>query len=326
MTLSAGAGTLSVRSIDAANNTTAGTGHSYTLDATPPSETFPTVTLTSDTGASNADFITSNGGVHFAGTVADTGGAGIASVQVFNGATLLGTATVVGGNWSLDTTLAAGTYNNLKVTVTDLAGNANTTTNAQTLIVDATPPSETFPTVTLTSDTGASNADFITSNGGVHFAGTVADTGGAGIASVQVFNGATLLGTATVVGGNWSLDTTLAAGTYNNLKVTVTDLAGNANTTTNAQTLIVDATPPSAVATVTALSADTGTAGDFITNVAAQTVSGTFTGALGSGREDPGERQWWHHLGGCDGRPWVVVVGERGDAVGGRRHAVGAKY
>ena len=50
VTLSAGAGTLSVRSIDAANNTTAGTGHSYTLDATPPSETFPTVTLTSDTG------------------------------------------------------------------------------------------------------------------------------------------------------------------------------------------------------------------------------------------------------------------------------------
>ena len=285
VTLSAGAGTLSVRSIDAANNTTAGTGHGYTLDATPPSETFPTVTLTSDTGASNADFITSNGGVHFAGTVADTGGAGIASVQVFNGATLLGTATVVGGNWSLDTTLAAGTYNNLKVTVTDLAGNANTTTNAQTLIVDATPPSETFPTVTLTSDTGASNADFITSNGGVHFAGTVADTGGAGIASVQVFNGATLLGTATVVGGNWSLDTTLAAGTYNNLKVTVTDLAGNANTTTNAQTLIVDATPPSAVATVTALSADTGTAGDFITNVASQTVSGTFTGALGAGEK-----------------------------------------
>ena len=177
--------------------------------------------------------------------------------------------------------------------------------------------------MTLTSDTGASNTDFITSNGGVHFAGTVADTGGAGIASVQVFNGATLLGTATVVGGNWSLDTTLAAGTYNNLKVTVTDLAGNANTTTNAQTIIVDATPPSAVATVTALSADTGTAGDFITS-GGQTVSGTSPGA-GCGREDPGERQWWHHLDGCDGRPGVVV-GERGDTGGGHRHAVGAQH
>src|SRR6185369_13495584 len=367
---------------------TAGTGHSYTLDTTLPSATFPTVTLTADTGSSNSDFVTSNGAVHFAGTVADTGGAGVASVQVFNGATLLGTATVVAGSWSLDTTLAAGTYNNLQVTVTDLAGNASTTANAQTIIVDATPPSAvatvtalsadtgtagdfitsvalqtvsgtftsalasgekiqvsadggttwidatvgpgsswtaigvtlsagsgtlaarsidaannttagtghsytldttlpsaTFPTVTLTADTGSSNSDFVTSNGAVHFAGTVADTGGAGVASVQVFNGATLLGTATVVAGSWSLDTTLAAGTYNNLQVTVTDLAGNASTTANAQTIIVDATPPSAVATVTALSADTGTAGDFITSVALQTVSGTFTSALASGEK-----------------------------------------
>ena len=530
VTLSAGAGTLSVRSIDAANNTTAGTGHSYTLDATPPSETFPTVTLTSDTGASNADFITSSGGVHFAGTVADTGGAGIASVQVFNGATLLGTATVVGGNWSLDTTLAAGTYNNLKVTVTDLAGNANTTTNAQTLIVDttppsaiatvtalsadtgtagdfitnvasqtvsgtftgalgagekiqvsanggttwvdatagagtwsasgvtlsagtgtllvqsidtagnatagpghsytlqtsgpsaiatvtalsadtgtagdfitnvasqtvsgtftgalgagekiqvsadggttwvdatvgpgsswsasgvtlsagagtlsvrsidaannttagtghsytldATPPSETFPTVTLTSDTGASNADFITSSGGVHFAGTVADTGGAGIASVQVFNGATLLGTATVVGGNWSLDTTLAAGTYNNLKVTVTDLAGNANTTTNAQTLIVDATPPSASCDGDGAERRHWHSRRLHHQCGVADGERHVHGCAGSGREDPGERQWWHHLGGCDGGSGHLV-GDRGDAVGGHRHAVGAKY
>ena len=286
VTLLAGTGTLLVQTIDTANNTTAGTGHSYSLDSTLPSETFPTVTLTSDTGASNSDFITSNGGVHFAGAVADTGGAGIGSVQVFNGATLLGTATVAAGNWSLDTTLAAGTYNNLKVTVTDLAGNASTTTTAQTIIVDSAAPSETFPTVTLTSDTGASNSDFITSNGGMHFAGAVADTGGAGIGSVQVFNGATLLGTATVVAGNWSLDTTLAAGTYNNLKVTVTDLAGNASTTTTAQTIIVDSTPPSVAATVTALSVDTGSSSsDFITDVASQTVSGSFTGTLGAGEK-----------------------------------------
>ena len=32
MTLSSGTGTLSVRTIDTAGNTTAGTGHSYTLD------------------------------------------------------------------------------------------------------------------------------------------------------------------------------------------------------------------------------------------------------------------------------------------------------
>ena len=37
MTLSAGTGTLSVRTIDTAGNTTAGTGHSYTLQTSGPS-------------------------------------------------------------------------------------------------------------------------------------------------------------------------------------------------------------------------------------------------------------------------------------------------
>jgi hypothetical protein len=38
VTWSSGTGTLSVRTIDTAGNTTAGTGHSYTLDASPPSQ------------------------------------------------------------------------------------------------------------------------------------------------------------------------------------------------------------------------------------------------------------------------------------------------
>ena len=102
-----GSNTVDVRQTDVAGNVSGTTAFTFTLDSTAPSETFPTVTLTSDTGASNSDFITSNGGVQFAGAVADTGGAGIASVQVFNGATPLGTATVGAGTWSLNTTLAS---------------------------------------------------------------------------------------------------------------------------------------------------------------------------------------------------------------------------
>ena len=284
VTLSAGTGTLSVRSIDTAGNTTAGTGHSYTLQTSGPSAVATVTALSADTGTAG-DFITNVASQTVSGTFTGALGAGEKIQVSADGGTTWVDATVgPGSSWSASgVTLSAGA-GTLSVRSIDAANNTTAGTG-HSYTLDATPPSETFPTVTLTSDTGASNADFITSNGGVHFAGTVADTGGAGIASVQVFNGATLLGTATVVGGNWSLDTTLAAGTYNNLKVTVTDLAGNANTTTNAQTLIVDATPPSAVATVTALSADTGTAGDFITNVASQTVSGTFTGALGAGEK-----------------------------------------
>ena len=284
VTLSAGAGTLLVQSIDTAGNATAGTGHSYTLQTSGPSAIATVTALSADTGASNGDFITNVASQTVSGTFTGALGAGEKIQVSADGGTTWVDATAGAGTWSASgVTLAAGA-GTLSVRSIDAANNTTAGTG-HSYTLDATPPSETFPTVTLTSDTGASNADFITSNGGVHFAGTVADAGGAGIASVQVFNGATLLGTATVVGGNWSLDTTLAAGTYNNLKVTVTDLAGNANTTTNAQTLIVDATPPSAVATVTALSADTGAAGDFITNVASQTVSGTFTGALGAGEK-----------------------------------------
>src|SRR4029077_15194310 len=172
------------------------------VDQTAPSDSFPTLTLALDTGSSTSDYITSNGAVHFAGSVADTGGAGIDAVQVFNGSTLLGTATVSAGRWSLDTTLAAGTYSDLKVTATDKAGNATTAPNPQTIVVDQTAPSDSFPTLTLTLDTGSSTSDYITSNGAVHFAGSVADTGGAGIDTVQVFNGSTLLGTATVSAGS----------------------------------------------------------------------------------------------------------------------------
>ncbi len=65
-----------------------------------------------------------------------------------------------------------------------------------------------------------------------------------------------------------------------------TDLLGSPESSTSAPTAAVgaDITPPTALATVLALSADTGiSATDFITTVAAQTVSGSFTGTLLSG-------------------------------------------
>src|SRR5207253_972815 len=152
--------------------------------------------------------------------------------------TLLGTATVLGGNWSLDTTLAAGTYNGLKVTATDVAGNSSTTTNAQTIVDNATDQTESPLTLPLRIDTGVSGTDYFTTAVGVHFAGTLADPRGPRTFPARRSSDLTLLGTATVLGGNWSLDTTLAAGTYNDIKVTATDVAGNSSTTTNAQTIV----------------------------------------------------------------------------------------
>src|SRR5262249_1232726 len=69
---------------------------------------------------------------------------------------------------------------------------------------------------------------------------------------------------------------------------TIQDTAGNTlinfTTTGSSATYTEDNTPPTSVATVTGLSADSGSSNsDFYTNVASQTVSGTYTGTLGAG-------------------------------------------
>src|SRR5439155_20667622 len=78
---------------------------------------------------------------------------------------------------------------------------------------------------------------------------------------------------------------TLTNGTTYDVTARITDVAGNQSGASGAFTVTEHtSTAPSAVATVTTLSADTGSSStDFITNTASQTVSGTYTGTLGSG-------------------------------------------
>jgi len=223
------------------NAATATTAQSVEVDTTPPSITFDTVSFV-DTGVPG-DQITDNGSVTLSGTTSDD--VTVAQVQVFNGATLLGTATVdsVHNTWSLKTTLAQGTYNNLNAVATDEAGNAATATTTQSVQIDTTRPSVTFDTV-LFSDTGI-QGDHITDSGSVTLSGTTSDD--VTVSQVQVFNGGTLLGTATVDNSahTWSLTANLTQGTYNNLSAVATDEAGNAATATTTQSVQVDTTPPS---------------------------------------------------------------------------------
>ena len=75
----------------------------------------------------------------------------------------------------------------------------------------------------------------------------------------------------------------LADGSYQ-FRALVTDAAGNTSTS-NTIAVVVDNSAPAAVATVTGLSADTGAPGDFITSVASQAVSGSYTGTLLAGEK-----------------------------------------
>ena len=89
-------------------------------------------------------------------------------------------------------------------------------------------------------------------------------------------------GTHSVVGSNGIANLSgLNDGTIS-VTVSATDSFGNTATGIGTQ-LQLDTISPTAVATVTLLSDDTGAAGDFITNIRNQAVNGTYTDALHEG-------------------------------------------
>ena len=228
-------GQVQVRQTDTAGNLSAvqaGT-QAITVDTTLAA---PAFALTSDTGTSATDGITSDGtvGVTLAGDV----GGWEYSVDG-------GTHWTAGSGTSF--TLGEGSHaiGTVQVRQTDTAGNVNTATNAAELTVAT---SVAAPGLSLTSDTGASATDGITKTGtvGVTLAGTVASW------EYSVDGG-----THWTAGSGTAF--TLAEGSYaiGTVQVRQTDLVGNTSTAgANTQALKVDTT----VATPTiALASDTGT-------------------------------------------------------------------
>ena len=214
--------------------------------------------------------------------------------------------------------------------VTNSSSGASKTSGATTPVSDSSATSLTLdsifvpPALPPLAPPSAPAAPVITTTAPAQNSASSIDI--AGIAKVNstvtLFNNGSTVGTATAdSGGHWSVPgVALSSGLDYTFTATATDATG----TSAPSTALSFHDSQAAVATVTALSADTGTAGDFITSVAAQTVSGSYSGTLGGGREDPGERRR-HHLDRCDGGR-RDMDGERGDAGGGRRHAVGAQH
>jgi hypothetical protein len=296
VTLPSGSGTLSVRTIDVAANIAAGTGHGFTLDTTAPAA--PAITAI---GGADSTVSTQPGDA----TIAGTGEVG-STVTVMSGATTLGTAIVDGsGKWSLAlsganlATIGQGTGKTVTATASDLAGNNSTTTTSLAFTVDTAAPGA-FATVTgLSADSGTAG-DFVTSAASQTVSGTFTGTLGAD-EKIQVSTDGTTWIDATAGSGTWTANVTLPSGS-GTLSVQAIDSAGNV-TAGAGHSFTLDTVAPVAVAAVTGLSADTGTVGDFITSVAAQTVSGTFTGALGAGEKIQVS---------VDGTTWIDAIADAG--------------
>ncbi|PWB13644.1 hypothetical protein DCO44_12725 [Acinetobacter sp. AM] len=239
-------------------NNTASDSDTAHLDVTSYTVTFDSIT--NDTGSSNSDFITNDNSLLFKGTV-DLGDSNALSVSVGGtNYTLADSELTVDalGNWTLNLTgtlLLDGIYPVI-ATVTDSAGNSKSTTSQNVVIdtkIDTDNDGKTVTFDSITNDTGSSNSDFITNDNSLLFKGTVDLADGN---SLSVTVGATIYSTADprltidLLTGAWTLDltgTSLADGSYA-VVATVTDAAGNSQSTTSQNVVIDAADAPDVVA------------------------------------------------------------------------------
>lgn len=142
----------------------------------------------------------------------------------------------------------------------------------------------TFSGLAFSADTGTSTTDFVTNSATQTITATLSAGLGAGeIVYGSLDGGATWTNITSKVSGTTLTWNGVILSGSNTLKLKVSDSAGN-NGVIASQAYVLDTTAPAAVAATVAFSADTGVSNkDFITQTAAQNLSGTYTGTLGAG-------------------------------------------
>ena len=221
-------------------NYAGGDGNDLVLTAPLPA---PAVSLTSDTGISSTDKITSDAALSLGGTEAGA----VIEYEVNGAATWLTSYSPVEGS------------NSVLVRQRDSAGSQSDASAAFTFTLDTTPPAA--PIVSLVSDTGASLTDAITSNPALTLTGV--ETG-----AVVQYN---------VNSGGWSTTYVPGADGTKSVQVRQTDVAGNVGP---AATLVFTLDTVAA-APIVGLTSDTGISStDKITSNPALKVAGVETGAV----------------------------------------------
>ncbi|MDJ1169904.1 Ig-like domain-containing protein [Roseofilum sp. BLCC_M154] len=254
-----------------------GTDEVYTVDNTAPS-TPTTSSITTDTGTSSSDGVTSDSTLVFAGTAEAN-----STIEVFINGSSIGTTTADGfGSWSFDhtgTTLADGNYN-LTAVATDSAGNVGSASSAFAITVDTIAPAAPLAAdMSAASDTGSSNSDNITSNTTPTFTGTA--EANSIVTLTSSVDGT--IGTATADGsGNWSITASALSAGNHNITATVSDAAGNTSAASSALGITVDTTAPTvtvnSLSTLDTTPALTGTVDDNSASIQVTVNGNSYTG------------------------------------------------
>ncbi|EEC9369081.1 Ig-like domain-containing protein [Escherichia coli] len=261
-TLTDGTWNYTVRVVDLAGNVGQTATQNVVVDTTSP-EAAKSITITGisdDTGTSSSDFITSDTTLTVRGVLGAALGANeFAQISTDNGATWVNVTVAADSlNWSYvdGRTLTNGTTT-WQVRVVDLAGNVGAT-SSQSALIDTVNPAQVLTIASISTDTGSSATDFITSDTMLTLTGSL----GAGLASGEVAqisldSGATWT-TLTTNGTKWTYtdSRTLTDGSYV-YQVRVLDLAGNTGPVVS-KTVVVDTINPTATPTIVSYTDDVG--------------------------------------------------------------------
>ncbi|HCQ0565358.1 TPA: Ig-like domain-containing protein [Escherichia coli] len=261
-TLTDGTWNYTVRVVDLAGNVGQTATQNVVVDTTSP-EAAKSITITGisdDTGASSSDFITSDTTLTVRGVLGAALGANeFAQISTDNGATWVNVTLAADGlNWTYadGRTLTNGTTTWL-VRVVDLAGNVGAT-GSQSAQIDTVNPAQVLTIASISTDTGSSATDFITSDTTLTLTGSL----GAGLASGEVaqisLDGGATWTTLTTNGTQWTYtdSRTLTDGSYV-YQVRVLDLAGNTGPVVS-KTVVVDTINPTATLGIVSYTDDVG--------------------------------------------------------------------
>ena len=299
----------SVSTTDAAgNSTTATTSEIYAVDTTAPLASLTLAPITADNVLNAAE---AAGLVAVTGTVGGDVKTGDIVHLTVNGVGYSGA--VAAGHFSINVAgsdLAADADKTVdaSVSTTDAAGNSTTATTSEIYTVDTTAPLASLTLDPITADNVLNAAE---AAGLVAVTGTVGGDVKTGDIVHLTVNGVAYTGA--VAAGHFSINVAgsdLAADADQTVdaSVSTTDAAGNSTTATTSEIYTVDTTGATGLA-ITAISTDSGTLGDFITNDTTLTVSGTH-GALGIGQKvqvsnDGGHT--WHDVSQTTASTWSYI-------------------
>ncbi|HAH8965812.1 TPA: Ig-like domain-containing protein [Escherichia coli] len=261
-TLTDGTWNYTVRVVDLAGNVGQTATQNVVVDTTSP-EAAKSITITGisdDTGTSSSDFITSDTTLTVRGVLGAALGANeFAQISTDNGATWVNVTVAADSlNWSYvdGRTLTNGTTT-WQVRVVDLAGNVGAT-SSQSALIDTVNPAQVLTIASISTDTGSSATDFITSDTMLTLTGSLGARLASGeVAQISLDSGATWT-TLTTNGTQWTYtdSRTLTDGSYV-YQVRVLDLAGNTGPVVS-KTVVVDTINPTATPTIVSYTDDVG--------------------------------------------------------------------